>query len=165
MVLKETHAHRFRAGSTMNRRWINVLFGVVILWFGFTAPVDAATEDTTATAVFAGGCFWCMEQPFDELPGVIDTTSGYTGGTVENPSYYQVSAGRTGHVEAVQVTYEPSQVSYETLLDVFWHNVDPVDRRGQFCDKGSQYQSAIFYQNEAQRAAAKIGRASGRERV
>lgn len=160
MVLKETHAHRFRAGSTMNRRWINVLFGVVILWFGFTAPVDAATEDTTATAVFAGGCFWCMEQPFDELPGVIDTTSGYTGGTVENPSYYQVSAGRTGHVEAVQVTYEPSQVSYETLLDVFWHNVDPVDRRGQFCDKGSQYQSAIFYQNEAQRAAAIASKAT-----
>ncbi|MEM6433748.1 MAG: peptide-methionine (S)-S-oxide reductase MsrA [Cyanobacteria bacterium P01_D01_bin.115] len=144
----------------MNRRWINVLFGVIILWFGFTAPVNAAAEGPPATAVFAGGCFWCMEQPFDELPGVIDTTSGYTGGTVENPGYYQVSAGGTGHVEAVQVTYEPSQVSYETLLDVFWHNVDPVDGRGQFCDKGNQYQSAIFYQNEAQRAAAIASKAT-----
>ena len=160
MVLREINAPRSKTGSTMNRRWISLLFGVVVLWLGFTAPVDAAAEGPPATAVFAGGCFWCMEQPFDELPGVIDTTSGYTGGTVENPGYYQVSAGGTGHVEAVQVTYEPSQVSYETLLDVFWHNVDPVDNRGQFCDKGSQYQSAIFYQNEAQRAAAIASKAT-----
>ncbi|MGD1943987.1 MAG: peptide-methionine (S)-S-oxide reductase MsrA [Leptolyngbyaceae cyanobacterium] len=144
----------------MNRRWISLLVGVVILWLGFTIPVDAAAEDTPTTAIFAGGCFWCMEQPFDELSGVIDTTSGYTGGTVENPGYYQVSVGRTGHVEAVQVTYDPTQVSYETLLDVFWHNVDPVDSRGQFCDKGSQYQSAIFYQNEEQRAVAIASKAA-----
>ena len=160
MVLGKINASRSKIGSTINRRWISLLFGVVILWLGFTAPVNAAIEGTPATAVFAGGCFWCMEQPFDELPGVIDTTSGYTGGTVENPGYYQVSAGRTGHVEAVQVTYDPSQVSYETLLGVFWHNVDPVDSRGQFCDKGSQYQSAIFYQNEEQQSAAIASKAA-----
>ena len=99
-----------------------------------------------------------MEKPFDELPGVTDTTSGYTGGTVEKPTYGQVSAGGTGHYEAVKVTYTPSQVSYNTLLDVFWQNVDPVDDRGQFCDKGSQYRSAIFYQNEAQQDAAQASK-------
>ncbi|MDA0267812.1 MAG: peptide-methionine (S)-S-oxide reductase MsrA [Cyanobacteria bacterium] len=113
-----------------------------------------ALADSPAQATFAGGCFWCMEHPFDELPGVLDTTSGYTGGTVENPSYYQVSNGDTGHVEAVQVTYDPEQVSYETLLDTFWHNVDPLDGGGQFCDRGSQYQSAIFYHNADQQQLA-----------
>ena len=98
------------------------------------------------TATFAGGCFWCMEQPFDALPGVAETTSGYTGGTVENPTYYQVSDGNTGHVEAMQVSYDPAKVTYDTLLDTFWHNIDPLDSRGQFCDKGSQYRSAIFYE-------------------
>jgi peptide-methionine (S)-S-oxide reductase len=99
-----------------------------------------------------------MEKPFDELPGVIDTTSGYTGGTVAEPTYSQVSSGGTGHYEAVQVTYDPSQVSYEQLLEVFWRNIDPVDSRGQFCDKGQQYQSAIFYQDAAQQAAAEASK-------
>lgn len=132
----------------------------------FTAPAIAAeamvnsetkanVAASNATAIFAGGCFWCMEQPFDDLVGVLDTTSGYTGGTVENPSYTQVSNGNTGHLEAVKVTYNPAEVSYDKLLEVFWHNVDPVDNRGQFCDKGSQYRSAIFYQNEQQEANAK----------
>ncbi|MGF1523488.1 MAG: peptide-methionine (S)-S-oxide reductase MsrA [Leptolyngbyaceae cyanobacterium] len=138
----------------MLRRWIIGLLFALGLFQGLASPAYADAEDTLAKATFAGGCFWCMEKPFDELPGVLDTTSGYTGGTVENPSYYQVSSGGTGHVEAVQVTYDPSQVSYETLLEVFWRNVDPVDGKGQFCDKGSQYRSAIFYADATQQHAA-----------
>jgi len=114
-----------------------------------------ATADTaTATAIFAGGCFWCMEHPFDELVGVVSTTSGYTGGRVANPTYEQVSAGGTGHTESVEVTYDPSKVSYEKLLDVFWHNVDPLAVDRQFCDVGNQYRSAIFYSTPEQRALA-----------
>ena len=131
-----------------------VVLCIVSLFVGIAAPAYANTDMSLAKATFAGGCFWCMEKPFDELPGVIDTTSGYTGGTVENPSYSQVSSGGTGHVEAVQITYDPNQVSYETLLAVFWHNIDPVDGRGQFCDKGSQYRSVVFYQDAAQQQAA-----------
>jgi len=118
------------------------------------SQADLASQSGTAKAIFAGGCFWCMEQPFDTLPGVTDTISGYTGGTVENPTYGQVSDGNTGHVEAMQVTYDPALVSYDELLDTFWHNVDPLDNRGQFCDKGSQYRSAIFYDTPEQSAIA-----------
>jgi peptide-methionine (S)-S-oxide reductase len=139
-------------------------WGIVVgVWLGLglglggVAPAIAA--DLT-TATFAGGCFWCMEQPFDALPGVVDTTAGYTGGTVADPTYRQVSSGSTGHVEAVQVTYDPDQVSYDTLLEVFWHNIDPLDNRGQFCDKGSQYRSAIFYQNDTQRQQAMDSKAT-----
>jgi len=107
-----------------------------------------------ARATFAGGCFWCMEPPFDKVPGVISTTSGYAGGIVENPTYEQVSAGGTGHAEVVQVLYDPEKVSYEQLLEVFWRNIDPLDRGGQFCDRGLQYRSAIFYENEEQKQAA-----------
>ena len=114
------------------------------------APVPEGAE----IAVFAGGCFWCMEKPFDALDGVLDTTSGYTGGTVDNPTYSQVSAGSTGHTEALRVTYDPSKVSYDKLLTVFWHNIDPLDAGGQFCDRGSQYRSAIFPQTDAQKTAA-----------
>jgi peptide-methionine (S)-S-oxide reductase len=106
------------------------------------------------TATFAGGCFWCMEPPFDALPGVVSTTSGYTGGRITNPSYEQVSSGGTGHVEALQVLYDPAQVSYEKLLEVFWHNVDPLTANGQFCDRGEQYKTAIFWQDDNERAAA-----------
>jgi len=108
----------------------------------------------TAVAVFAGGCFWCMEPPFDALDGVLATTSGYTGGHVENPSYQQVSEGGTGHREAVRVEYDPARVSYQQLLDVFWRNVDPLDGDGQFCDRGSQYGSAIFVAGAEQRRLA-----------
>ncbi|MDH3407631.1 MAG: peptide-methionine (S)-S-oxide reductase MsrA, partial [Gammaproteobacteria bacterium] len=108
----------------------------------------------TATAVFAGGCFWCMEPPYDKLPGVAATTSGYSGGQLVNPTYEQVSAGGTGHIEVIQVTYDPKQVSYEKLLEVFWRNVDPLDKGGQFCDRGSTYTTAIFYQNEEQKKLA-----------
>lgn len=111
-----------------------------------------------AAAVFAGGCFWCMEEPFDRIPGVVSTTSGYIGGSIANPTYRQVSAGTTGHVEAVRVVYDPSRVSYETLLDVFWRNVDPFDAGGQFCDRGSQYASAIFALDADQRRAAEAAK-------
>jgi len=117
-----------------------------------TAVVTAA--ENLETAIFAGGCFWCMEPPFDRLPGVTATTSGYTGGQVEDPTYSQVSNGGTGHFEVMQVTYDPGQVAYETLLDTFWHNIDPLDDQGQFCDKGSQYRSAIFYQTTEQQQLA-----------
>jgi peptide-methionine (S)-S-oxide reductase len=129
-----------------------------------TPPVKPATKPAakaagkSSTAIFAGGCFWCMEKPFDQLPGVSATISGYSGGSVVKPNYEQVSAGRTGHREVVQVTYDPAKVTYETLLSVFWHNVDPLDAKGQFCDKGSQYTSAIFVGNETQRKAAEASK-------
>ena len=119
-----------------------------------------------ATATFAGGCFWCMEPPFDKLDGVVSTTSGYTGGHLDNPSYEQVSSGGTGHTEAVEVIYDPAKVSYEKLLEVFWVNIDPTDAKGQFCDRGSQYRSGIFYNSEEQQKLAEASKqkidASGR---
>ncbi|MGH7662675.1 MAG: peptide-methionine (S)-S-oxide reductase MsrA [Gemmatimonadaceae bacterium] len=110
------------------------------------------------TAVFAGGCFWCMEPPYDELDGVISTTSGYTGGRTANPTYEQVSAGGTGHAEVVRVIFDPAKVGYDRLLDVFWHNIDPLTANRQFCDAGSQYRSAIFHDGEAQQRAAEASR-------
>ena len=108
------------------------------------APSPARTAGGTAVAVFAGGCFWCMQPPYDKLPGVISTEAGYTGGHTSQPTYRQVSAGGTGHAEAVRITYDPRKVSYPKLLDVFWHNIDPVAVNRQFCDVGDQYRSAIF---------------------
>lgn len=116
--------------------------------------LSAQAMAETKTAIFAGGCFWCMEQPFDALPGVLSTTSGYTGGTKVNPTYHEVSSGTTGHYEAVKVEYDPSKVSYEKLVDVFWHNIDPGNSQGQFCDTGPQYRSVIFYADDAQKMAA-----------
>jgi peptide-methionine (S)-S-oxide reductase len=118
----------------------------------------AAQQPTLASATFAGGCFWCMEPPFDQLTGVISTTSGYAGGHTKNPTYEQVSAGRTGHAEVVQVVYDPARITYERLLDAFWKNVDPLDAGGQFCDRGSQYRTAIFYHSEEQRRLAEASR-------
>ena len=109
---------------------------------------------TLDTAIFAGGCFWCMEPPYDALPGVISTTSGYSGGTVANPTYEQVGDGGTGHAEVVRVIFDSSRVSYERLLDVFWRNIDPLTANRQFCDRGDMYRSAIFYRGEKQREAA-----------
>jgi peptide-methionine (S)-S-oxide reductase len=111
-------------------------------------------------ATFAGGCFWCMEPPYDKLPGVTATISGYTGGKKVNPSYEEVSSGTTGHAEAVQVVYDPKKVSYQKLLEVFWVNIDPTVRDRQFCDSGTQYRTAIFYHNEEQRKAAEASRAA-----
>jgi len=119
---------------------------------GDAAGTKADAE--SAVAIFAGGCFWCMEGPFDELPGVLSTTSGYTDGHVANPSYAQVSAGTTGHTEAVQIRYDPARISYAALLKVFWPNIDPTTPDRQFCDHGSQYRPAIFYADDAQRDAA-----------
>lgn len=111
-------------------------------------------KGNTASAVFAGGCFWCMEPPFDALDGVVSTTSGFAGGHVPNPDYQQVVDGGTGHVEAVRVDYYPEQISYEALLEVFWRNIDPLDDGGQFCDRGAHYRAVIFHADEAQRRLA-----------
>ena len=123
-----------------------------------TKPAGAPPAGT-AIATFAGGCFWCMEHPFDILPGVISTTSGYTGGTKKNPTYEEVSSGTTRHAEAVQVVYDPKKVSYEKLLDVFWHNIDPTVKDQQFCDHGNQYRTAIYYNNEEQKRLAEASKA------
>ncbi len=119
------------------------------------APLQAAQ---TETAIFAGGCFWCTESDFDKVPGVVSTTSGYIGGHQQNPTYQQVSAGGSGHVEAVQVIYDPTQISYAKLLDKFWHSVDPTTPDAQFCDHGSQYRSAIFYLNSEQQQLAEASK-------
>ena len=125
----------------------------------FTATtVPATTEDKLATATFAGGCFWCVESDFDAVPGVVETTSGYTGGIADDPTYKQVTAGGTGHREAVQIRYDPKQVSYERLLHVFWRSVDPTDGGGQFCDRGESYQTAIFVGNEEERRIAEASK-------
>lgn len=106
------------------------------------------------TAIFAGGCFWCMEPPFEKLPGVVDAISGYTGGSLENPTYEEVSSGNTKHLEAVQVIYDPDKITYEELLNVFWRQIDPTDDGGQFVDRGYQYTSAIFYETEDEKRLA-----------
>lgn len=111
-------------------------------------------SETHSTAIFALGCFWCGQAAFDELKGVISTTVGYTGGHIENPTYEQVSHEDTGHYESVKVVFDPAIISYKELLDVFWHNVDPFDKEGQFCDRGPSYGAAIFYTNESQKAEA-----------
>ncbi len=115
-------------------------------------------ENNLMTATFAGGCFWCMEAPFEQIPGVSKVLSGYTGGSRANPTYEQVSTGATGHVEAIQVFYDPTKVSYEKLLEVFWKNIDPTDDEGQFVDKGTQYKTAIFYHNEEQKTLAEVSK-------
>jgi peptide-methionine (S)-S-oxide reductase len=126
------------------------------------SPAAAAEK---ATATFAGGCFWCMEPPFESLPGVASVTSGYTGGSKADPTYVEVSAGGTGHAEAVEIVYDPALVSYDKLLEVFWHNIDPVAVDRQFCDVGSQYRSAIFVHDAAQRAAAERSRAEVQKKL
>ena len=128
---------------------ILVTLGLLLTMLGSTAA--AATLEK---ATFAGGCFWCMEAPFDKLDGVISVTVGYTGGSVKKPTYEQVSAGGTGHAEAVQIVYDPTKVTYSRLLDVFWHNIDPTARDRQFCDSGNQYRSGIFYHNPEQQKSA-----------
>ncbi len=105
-------------------------------------------------ATFAGGCFWCMEHPFDELEGVVSVTPGYTGGHKKNPTYEEVSSGTTGHAESVQIVYDPAKITYTKLLDVFWHNIDPTVQNQQFCDIGTQYRTAIFFHNEEQKRLA-----------
>jgi peptide-methionine (S)-S-oxide reductase len=132
-------------------RTVLLLIAVLI---AFPVVACAAGAPKLATATFAGGCFWCMVHPFDELPGVVSVVSGYTGGHVKNPTYEQVSTGGTGHAEAVQITYDPARIGYRKLLEVFWRNIDPTVKDRQFCDGGHQYRSAIFYHGETQRREA-----------
>ena len=115
---------------------------------------QGTTAEEHASAIFAGGCFWCMEGPYDKLDGVISTTSGYIGGSVPNPTYEQVSRGSTGHTEAVRVVYDPTKIGYDQLVDVFWRNIDPTQVDGQFCDHGDMYRTAIFYADEQQQQIA-----------
>jgi peptide-methionine (S)-S-oxide reductase len=117
---------------------------------GFTEG-DPKGDKMTEKATFAGGCFWCMQPAFDKLEGVLSTTVGYAGGAEKNPTYHEVSAGKTGHAEVIQVAYDPEKISYESLLKVFWHNVDPTVKNRQFCDVGKQYRTAVFYHNENQK--------------
>ena len=139
------------------KKFLNLLLslGVILLSGGTAYSASQSTDRTeTSKATFAGGCFWCMEPPFDKLDGVISTISGYAGGKKKNPTYEEVSAGNTGHAEVVQITYDPKKITYEKLLEVFWHNVDPLTPNRQFCDVGSQYRTAIFYHDETQKRLA-----------
>jgi peptide-methionine (S)-S-oxide reductase len=126
----------------------------------FAVPLHAAT----ATAVFAGGCFWCMESGFEKVPGVLSVVSGFTGGHVPNPSYEAVSWGGTGHREAVEVTYDPAKVTYGQLVDVFWRNIDPLDDSGQFCDRGEQYLAAIYWRGAEQQRIAELSLRNAKRR-
>jgi peptide-methionine (S)-S-oxide reductase len=135
-------------------------FGLVAALLAF-ARTEAQTPPAGAQlkkAAFAGGCFWCMQPPFDALDGVVATTVGYAGGQTPNPSYEQVSGGTTGHAESIEVVYDPAKVSYDKLLDVFWHNIDPVTPNAQFCDHGNQYRTAIFYEDDEQKQAAEASK-------
>jgi peptide methionine sulfoxide reductase msrA/msrB len=137
----------------MIRRIMKGLVAVLLvlpLSAGFSA--DAKHE----MATFAGGCFWCMDAAFEDLPGVINVITGYTGGHTENPTYDEVSAGRTGHAEAIQVTYDPAKITYSELLDAFWKQIDPTDRGGQMVERGSQYRTVIFYHTEEQKLLAEL---------
>jgi peptide-methionine (S)-S-oxide reductase len=139
---------------------VTVGLTVVASVSGAAPKQDQKEQGGKAVAIFAGGCFWCMEPPFDKLDGVLATTSGYTGGPETNPTYKQVSSGRTGHREAVRIEYDPKRVDYARLLDVFWRNIDPLDGRGQFCDKGRHYTSAIYALDDEQQAAAEASKAA-----
>jgi peptide-methionine (S)-S-oxide reductase len=138
---------------------MRLLFALLALGLAtFTISAGAQTPQT-AQAIFAGGCFWCMEPPYDKLDGVVSTTSGYSGGQSANPTYDDISSGDTGHYEVVRVEYDPAKVSYQKLLNVFWRNIDPLDASGQFCDKGPQYRAAIFYGNDEEKRLAEASKA------
>jgi len=141
--------------------YLKSLLRIAVIFLIVGGVVHAAQSPgstPTAKATFAGGCFWCMEPPYDELEGVTSTISGYIGGTKKDPTYEQVSAGTTGHTEAVQITYDPQKVTYEKLLEIFWRNIDPLTANAQFCDSGSQYRSGIFYHDEAQKKLAEASK-------
>jgi len=142
---------------------MNVIRTLALL-FGLIAGTASAA--TVHTAIFAGGCFWCMQEAFDKVPGVVATTAGYTGGHLPNPTYKQVSAGGTGHAESIRIEFDPDKTSYQKLLDAFWHNIDPTVKDQQFCDHGHQYRSAIFYEDAEQKRLAEASKkkleASGR---
>ena len=131
---------------------------LALLLFSLSSPAEQ--QDDATLAIFAGGCFWCSEADFDKVPGVLQTTSGYIGGTIENPTYEEVSSGRSGHSEAVLVRFDPRQTSYGKLLEAFWPSIDPLNGDGQFCDNGPQYRSAIFYLNAEQQQLAEASKAA-----
>ncbi len=135
---------------------LSVLTGALLLFGAWNVQwtSQAAAEAIHSKAYFAGGCFWCMEEAFEKVEGVLSATSGYMGGTVSNPTYEEVSAGRTGHAESVEVVYDPAKVNYQKLLDAFWRNVDPITPNAQFCDHGNQYRSAIFFQTDEEKRAS-----------
>jgi peptide-methionine (S)-S-oxide reductase len=138
-------------------------WAIALVALGLASLPLAAVAQTsqTAQAIFAGGCFWCMEPPYDKTPGVISTTSGYTGGEQATAHYHAVSSGGTGHYEVVRVEYDPAKVSYKRLLEIFWKNIDPFNAKGQFCDTGDQYRAAIFYGNDEEKALAEQSKADG----
>lgn len=131
----------------------------------FAALAQTAGTQQLEKAVFAGGCFWCVESDFDKIPGVVSTVSGYTGGKTTDPTYRQVTRGGTGHYEAVEITYDPAKVSYESLLTAFWHSVDPTDDGGQFCDRGQSYETAVFVANDKERSLAEASKKAAQELV
>jgi len=133
---------------------------LICLPIALTSLTDVFGADTKAKAYFAGGCFWCMEEAFEQVEGVLWVFSGYMGGNVANPTYEQVSAGRTGHAETVEVTYDPARVSYQQLLEAFWRNVDPLTPNAQFCDHGSQYRSAVFHTTDEEKRLAEASKAA-----
>jgi peptide-methionine (S)-S-oxide reductase len=137
----------------MTNRLIAAL--ALVLAFG----TASAQGKDLQTAIFAGGCFWCVESDFDKVPGVVSTTSGFTGGHTDHPSYHEVSAGGTGHAESVEIRFDPKVVSYRKLLDVYWHSIDPTTKDRQFCDVGTQYRTAIFYLNDEQKRLAEQSKA------
>lgn len=146
---------------TTQRRLITLATGLIAWLILANVPlVETTGASPSAKAYFAGGCFWCMEEAFEKVEGVVTVVSGYMGGTVANPTYEEVSAGRTGHAESVEVTYDPTRVTYQKLLDAFWHNVDPLTSNAQFCDHGTQYRSAIFYSTEEEKRLAEESKAA-----
>ncbi|MFO0699660.1 MAG: peptide-methionine (S)-S-oxide reductase MsrA [Nitrospira sp.] len=145
---------------TTQRRLITLATGLILWTILANFPLIVTPgASPSAKAYFAGGCFWCMEEAFEKVEGVVTVVSGYMGGTVANPTYEEVSAGRTGHAESVEVTYDPTRVTYQKLLDVFWHNVDPLTPNAQFCDHGTQYRSAVFYSTEEEKRLAEESKA------
>jgi methionine-S-sulfoxide reductase len=144
------------------RKFVFIIASLVVLSLGQAFSAEdknmQAPEAGLETATFAGGCFWCIQPPYDKLEGVVKTTVGYTGGTEKDPTYKQVSYGKTGHAESIEIIYDPKKVTYEELLEVFWMNIDPTDSGGQFVDRGKQYRPAIFYHGEAQKKAAEASR-------
>ena len=153
------HIQQNTSGSYIMKKLILVACTGLCLTLGVPSAIAQKKSTETAIATFAGGCFWCIEFDFDQVPGVIATVSGYTGGKTDNPTYREVSRGDTGHREALQITFNPEKVSYSQLLTVFWHSVDPVDSGGQFCDRGVPYQTAVFVHNDAQRKLAEASKA------
>lgn len=135
-------------------RYLMLMIGLLLVTLTTDINDCPAAVQKLEKATFAGGCFWCMEAPFDKLEGVVSVTAGYTGGNVKNPTYEQVSAGGTGHAETVQIVFDAARTPYSRLLDIFWHNIDPTARDRQFCDNGHQYRSAVFYHSAEQQRAA-----------